>query len=281
MIQLTEEEVNPFVRCVGRGVGIDQKVLYCACDYRLVYFMQDGGEVLCGGERFDSKAGSLFLFAPGTPFSIRSSPAQECIVVNFDWTQNHAALSAPVLSVEADEFTADRIIEKVQLSFLEQDSDMLWVQELFEAEELLRALYKVYFADVRPSGLRMSGLAKQLLGMLADRLRSTQQKNGKPFLLAEQIMAYVQEHYAQKLALEDVAARFHYHPTYINRVMKLVSGVSFHQYLIDYRLRQSLQLLEMKDLTLEEIAERTGFSNSKHFSACFTKHFQVSPSRYI
>ncbi len=281
MLKITEETINPFVRCVGFGTGLNQKILYCACDYRLVYFTEGTGRVLCGTGTYRSEAGDLFIFAPGVKFAVQSSPEQSCIVVNFDWTQNHASLSAPVLSVPADAFTGDRIIEKADLSALGLCGDVIRLQVFFEAEELLRQLHKVYFMGVKPNGIWMSGLLKQLVGMLAVRLRSAQQNSEKTFLLTDRVLAYVQENYAAKLSLDGVAAHFHYHPTYINRAMKAATGVSFHQYLIDFRLKQSMQLLEMKTMTMEEIAARTGFSNSKHFSACFKKHFGISPSRYI
>lgn len=281
MLKITEEEINPFVRCVGRGTRIYQKELYCSYDYRLVYCVDGIGEVLCGEVLYPFETGDLFIFAPGMPFSVRGGWGQTCIVVNFDWTQNHTELHSPVLSVKADDYNEENVIEKVELDFFSQSSGVLRLKEFYEAEELLRQLHKVYFADVNPNSIWMSGLVKQLIGMLTERLRCTQQKNEKSFLLANRIVAYVREHYAQKITLEDVAAQFHYHPTYINRAMKTAVGVSFHQYLIDYRLRQSMQLLELKTLTMEEIALKTGFSNSKHFSVCFKKHFRISPSKYV
>ena len=279
-VKITEEAVNPFVRCVGCGTGIYQTGLYCAYDYRLVYFTEGVGEVLCGGETYRSQAGELYLFAPGTPFAVRSSKTQTAFVVNFDWTQNHTALRSPVLSAEAADFNAEKVIERAELCFLEHCGDVLRLSEFFEAEELLRRLYQGYFTGVRPNDLRLSGLMKQLIGMLADRLHRAQQSREKPFLLADRILAYVQENYSRRITLDDAAAYLHYHPTYINRVMKAVTGVSFHQYLLDFRMKQSLQLLEQRNLTVEQIAGRTGFSNSKHFSACFKKHFGIAPSKY-
>lgn len=279
-MMLTEEMINPFIRCVGYGKGIFQSTLCCAYDYRLVYFTEGIGEVLCGEDTYHTEAGDLFIFAPGTPFSVRSSSTQRCIVVNFDWTQNRADISSPVLSVEYAHFSEAKVIEKVDLSLFAQRNDRIQIRQFFEGEDILRQLHKVYFADVNPNVIYLSGLMKQLIGILFGRLSRGQQKNEKHFLLAKQIVSYIQEHYAEKLTLETIAAHFHYHPTYINRAMKAATGVSFHQHLINYRLKCSLQFLEAKDLTMEEIAEKTGFSNSKHFSTCFKKHFKISPSQY-
>ena len=280
MLKITEETINPYVRCVGFGTGLYQNVLCCACDYRLIYFTEGVGEMICNGETFPTEGGDLFIVAPETRFSVRGTRTQSCIVVNFDWTQNHSEISSPVLSVEADEFSADRIIEKVDLTFLLGGSEAVRIRGIFEAEEILRSMHKAYFARVQPNSLLLSGLMKQLIGVVTDRLRRVQGTNEKALLLAGRIIAYVQERYAQKLTLESTAEYFHYHPTYVNRVIKIAVGVSFHQYLMDYRLKQSLQLLEMNNLTMEEIAIKVGFANGKHFSSCFRKRFQIAPSRY-
>lgn len=280
LLKITEEAVNPFVRCVGCGTGIYQSSLYCAYDYRLVYFAEGTGEVLCGGRVCPSQAGDLYLFAPGTPFAIRSGSGQVAFVVNFDWTQNHAELRTPVLSAQAESFAADRVIEKAELCFLGVSENVLCLNGFFEAEKILRQLHKGYITEVRPNNLRLSGLMKQLAGLMADRLHRAQQGGDKTSLLADRIIAYIQEQYSRRITLEDAAAYLHYHPTYINRVMNAVTGVSFHQYLMGYRLKQSLQLLEQRELSMEQIAERTGFSNSKHFSTCFKKYFGITPSGY-
>ena len=40
------------------------------------------------------------------------------------------------------------------------------------------------------------------------------------------------------------------------------------------------RLLKIKDLSIEEIAEMTGYENIYHFSNTFKKHFGISPSSY-
>ncbi len=280
MLKITEERIDPFVRCVGRGTALRQRGTYCSYDYRMIYLVNGTGTILHNEDEYAAEAGDLFVFAPGTRFSVRCGPAQTCIVVNFDWTQGHAEIRSPVLSAEAEDFAGDRVIEKVDLSAFGEEDGMIRVKGFFEAEGLLNGLYKVYFADVRPNRVWMSGLLKQLIGMLMQRMQRAWKRDEKAQLLAGRVIAYVQEKYAQRLTLEGIARHFHYHPTYINRVMNAVVGVSFHQYLLDYRLRQSLPLLEMESLSVEEIAARTGFSNSKHFSTSFRKHFGIAPSRY-
>ena len=46
------------------------------------------------------------------------------------------------------------------------------------------------------------------------------------------------------------------------------------------RLRRAAALLQEGKLTVNEIAERTGFSSPSYFTKCFKKEFGVLPSEY-
>lgn len=59
-----------------------------------------------------------------------------------------------------------------------------------------------------------------------------------------------------------------------------IFSVSPHQYLHKCRLHQAELLLEHTKLTVKEIADKTGFSDSFHFSKSFKKNFGISPSMF-
>ena len=45
------------------------------------------------------------------------------------------------------------------------------------------------------------------------------------------LLTYVEEHYAEKLALEDLADYAQYNRTYISTLFKQMVGINFHEYL--------------------------------------------------
>lgn len=59
-----------------------------------------------------------------------------------------------------------------------------------------------------------------------------------------------------------------------------IVGMSIKEFIMDIRLKRSAQLLKESDLTVAEIADRTGFNNPKYFSICFKKHFELTPSEF-
>ena len=69
--------------------------------------------------------------------------------------------------------------------------------------------------------------------------------------------------------------------TYISRLFKQKTEVRFNTWLNRRRLEEAENLLRFQpDLSMEAIAERTGFSTAKYFIESFKKQKGVSPLQY-
>ena len=68
--------------------------------------------------------------------------------------------------------------------------------------------------------------------------------------------------------------------TVLYQKIKNVTGMPVKEFILDIRLRRAAQLLKDSDLTISEIAYRTGFSNPKYFSVCFKRRFDKTPSEH-
>ncbi|MBR0144522.1 MAG: helix-turn-helix transcriptional regulator [Clostridia bacterium] len=91
---------------------------------------------------------------------------------------------------------------------------------------------------------------------------------------------YLLEHYAGKVSLEDAAAVAEVTPTYLSKVFKAETGVSFVAYLNGIRIEQAKFLLLSSDASLKEIAEATGFGDQSYFTKIFRLSTGVSPGKY-
>jgi AraC-like DNA-binding protein len=50
-----------------------------------------------------------------------------------------------------------------------------------------------------------------------------------------------------------------------------------HRYVIARRLDRSCELLRLRDVSIAEIASRTGFSDQSHFTRHFKRHYRTTP----
>lgn len=93
------------------------------------------------------------------------------------------------------------------------------------------------------------------------------------------LLGYLHTHYQEKLTLEDVARTVNLSKSECCRFFKKQMGVSLFEYLLDYRIGQSLQLLK-SGKTVAEAAAEAGFSTPAYFAKVFRTHTGRSPSKY-
>lgn len=94
------------------------------------------------------------------------------------------------------------------------------------------------------------------------------------------VKAHMEEHYAENITLESMAAMIYMNPYYFSSFFKKHTGKNFKQYLTEERMKQALRLLLETDLMIYEIAERVGYNNARHFSDMFKKMYGKLPQEY-
>ncbi|MDO3413258.1 response regulator [Saccharibacillus sp. CPCC 101409] len=98
--------------------------------------------------------------------------------------------------------------------------------------------------------------------------------------IAERIHAYIDEHYAEAITLETMAADFYMNPYYFSSFFKKHAGRNFKTHVTETRMKKALELLLESDLMIYEIAERVGYNNVRHFSDMFKKKYGQVPQDY-
>ena len=94
------------------------------------------------------------------------------------------------------------------------------------------------------------------------------------------IIKYIHKNYNKKITNKELASLVNYHEMYINNIMQKSTGMTAHQYLIKVRIRKAVHLLRFTNMSINEIAAKTGFQNAMYFSNCFKKHKGVSPTQF-
>ncbi|MCU6707839.1 helix-turn-helix transcriptional regulator [Paenibacillus sp. J5C_2022] len=92
--------------------------------------------------------------------------------------------------------------------------------------------------------------------------------------------AYIMEHCCEGMEMSVLAEQFYVSRSYMYKIFKLCTGYTPYQYLMLERIRQSKRLLLMEELTIAEIACRTGFNHSPHFIRSFKEATGMTPGEY-
>ena len=98
--------------------------------------------------------------------------------------------------------------------------------------------------------------------------------------VAEQVVSYIEDHYSEKISLDQIAENMYLSPFYISRIFKGETGYTPIRHLINLRLEKAKALLEGGyQGSIQEVAALVGYDDAYHFSKLFKKRYGVSPSQ--
>ncbi|MEE1305269.1 MAG: AraC family transcriptional regulator [Agathobacter sp.] len=95
-----------------------------------------------------------------------------------------------------------------------------------------------------------------------------------------QLLAYIQEHFTEKISLEMMAREFHMSEKYISRYFVQHFHLTFSNYVQHLRLVHAKNLLETSNENVTDIALQSGFYNVSYFIRSFKKAYDISPLQY-
>lgn len=81
--------------------------------------------------------------------------------------------------------------------------------------------------------------------------------------------------------LAKAAKLCNYSPYYFGRLFKDLFGISFNQYLTNYRIEKSKELLIQSQLSVEDIAFQLGFCSVSYFCTVFKRTMGLTPKQYV
>jgi len=138
--------------------------------------------------------------------------------------------------------------------------------------DLMRRLNKITVADAIPREVE-----RFVLTRLDAFLEAKRFQDSRPIRLAKQ---YINDHFHESITLEDIAGVVHLNAVYFSVIFKREVGINFSDYLIQMRIEAAKALLKESHMTINEIAERVGYRDSRYFSKLFRKIVGVYPNEY-
>lgn len=96
----------------------------------------------------------------------------------------------------------------------------------------------------------------------------------------EKAVQYIQDNYAEKITIQDIADHVRIHPSYLSSIFRKSLNQSVNSYINFHRINIAKQLLRNSNTSITDIALQTGFYDAQHFLKTFKKNTGFTPSEY-
>jgi two-component system response regulator YesN len=96
----------------------------------------------------------------------------------------------------------------------------------------------------------------------------------------EAIIQYIMDHYTEEITIDYLASHVYLTPNYLSNLFKKETSKTIIQFITEYRIGKSKNLLVNSNLNLSEIARAVGYSDPRYFSKLFQKLAGTKPSAF-
>lgn len=271
---ITIEELNPTFLFSWKGTRHEDEKNYHSHDYlELAFILSGKGKYHIEGAVYEVEAGDLLIFNPGVKHQALVDESSDMPTTEFfvgcsdiqipGYPHNYLPVPEGGYFIHTKGELKTRISRLCSL--MEQENQVYMEGRYF----MLKALLMQMILQV----IRVQCVKSPTVG-------SYEFESLSKAYVVERVISYFEEHYSEKISLDQIAENMYLSPFYISKLFKSEIGDTPIRHLINIRLEKAKQLLEVgHNGTIQEIAAMVGYDDAYHFSKLFKKRYGISPSQ--
>lgn len=176
---------------------------------------------------------------------------------------------------------------KSVVSFIDEDNNIIIISNIEDIEEWFRIgneiIEKVQFYTHYAISIEQRKILNDILGVkntYKDIIQDVNKKrNYKPVVLLA--IKYIEANYSlNHLNLDRVAEKLNLSPSYLSKLLKQETGLSFIDYLTNVRIKRAIDIMGNPTMKIYQVAEFVGYNNQHYFCKAFKKVMGFSPTEY-
>jgi len=237
-----------------------------------------------GGVSRPVQPGTICFILPYKTHFIPTVPGSRYYILNA--SQQYLLPSLDVDMLDLEDVAIERAPELAPFQFQEHMDFVLDEAHLAVARGLCEAIMAEDRRRTVGSTIMIRGYLLQLIALVwqqHDRalaaLASQRRSGASGRRVISRLLAYLRENIDGDVSLTEAAAAVHLSPTYLARLVRRETGQTFIELLNERRIALAKELLMHTDLSIKEIAFRSGFSDLVYFGRRFRKIEGCSPTQ--
>ena len=147
--------------------------------------------------------------------------------------------------------------------------DLLFLSSVLTAQPAEQAA----LPDLRSA----SDLIAHVSSAYSEHMEASRSQMGREQLNIDDVVDYLDLHFAKDLSLEAVARQFLVSKEHLSRAFKTHTGENFTHYLLKKRMEKAKELILSTDFPIKEIGESVGYNDMSYFHRVFKKYHGTTP----
>lgn len=243
--------------------------------FEVCYVFAGRGDFHLLGTDHTVQAGEVLIARPGEAHEIRSSQHDPLGIYfwSYSFTPSHRTHDDPVLDTLVADFMVSPQVRSDRVPHMGTTIEFMTAEIVHREPGYLQAL---------------EGLVRKLL---LDTCRATAalpaRREALPDplpapdeLIVNRIIAYLRDNFVRPVAIRDVAAQVNLSERHTNRIFQRLMGTPIAAYLTALRMETAAGLLLDGQLSIKEVARRSGYRDVHYFTALFHRHMGLPPSAF-
>jgi AraC-like DNA-binding protein len=149
--------------------------------------------------------------------------------------------------------------------------------------ERLERLFRMFLDDQEMSVLNPTAANLLTMLMLLEVAKPTEEKAADPNdtnIVATWAHTYIRLNYDRQITTSKVAQALGYNPDYLGRIYRKMYGCTLTEAIHRRRVNMACEFLLDSNMTIEQIAQKCGFTDPDYFRRVFRHYMQITPGDY-
>ncbi len=223
-------------------------------DYFEIGYIHNGtAELTVEEKNYNLKSGNFFVIFPNQIHYYKNSNSVFSKIIIF----------SPNLISEYNDIISSNI----------PDNPIINTNEF--GKDILTLIFKIKTKDVNV----LKGLLLSLFGLLKNDITF---KNIEKYNIStlKGILLFCEEHYTEPITVSDVADSLHISRYHIAHIFRQKLNTTYNEYITAKRIEYASLLLRSEELSIIDVAYKSGFNSIRSFNRNFLKYHGISPNDY-